>query len=148
MLTRYEPYNAMRQLHDEMNRAFGGTLMPRNDDASSVVTSGWTPAVDVREESDRFVIAADVPGVSPQDIEITMENGVLTIKGERKSEAASGGDNGYRRIERVYGTFYRRFSLPDTADAENVSATGKDGVLEVVIPKKAAVQPKRIQVAA
>jgi len=147
MLTRYEPFNAMRLLHDELNRGLGGVLS-RNDDSSSVVTSGWTPAVDVREETDRFVISADVPGVSPRDIEITMENGVLTIKGERKNETTSEGDNGYRRVERVYGSFYRRFSLPDTADAENVTANGKDGVLEVTIPKKAAVQPKRIQVAA
>lgn len=147
MLTRYEPFNAMRQLHDEMNRAFGGALYaPRNDDGSSAATSGWTPAVDIREEAERFVIAADIPGVEPKDIEITMENGVLTIKGERRHESTSDGDNGYRRVERVYGTFYRRFTLPDTADAENVSANGKHGVLEVVIPKKAAVQPKRIQV--
>ena len=148
MMTRYEPWGALRQLHDEMNRAFGGALQTRGEDGSSVVTSGWTPAVDIREEAERFVIAADVPGVSPEDIEVTMENGVLTIKGERKAETRDERDNGYRRVERVYGSFYRRFSLPDTADAEAISATGKNGVLEVVIPKKAAVQPKRIQVAA
>ena len=147
MLTRYEPWSAIRQLHDEMNRAFGNAMTQTSeDDGSSVVTSGWTPAVDVREENDRFVICADVPGVSPEDIEITMENGMLTIKGERKAEKRAEGNGGYRRVERVYGTFYRRFSLPDTADTDSVSATGKHGVLEVVIPKKAAVQPKRIQV--
>jgi len=146
MLTRYEPFGAIRQLQEEMNRAFGNAPV-RGDDGTSVATSGWTPAVDVREEDDRFVISADVPGVPPQDIEITMENGVLTIKGERKPEAGKG-DSGYRRVERDYGSFYRRFSLPDTADAEHVSATGKDGVLDVVIPKKAAVQPKRIKVSA
>ena len=146
MLTRYEPWSAMRQLRDEMNRAFG-QVPTATDDGSDVVTSAWMPAVDVKEEDSRFVIAADVPGVDPADIEITMENGVLTIRGERKAEKREDGGNGYRRVERLYGTFYRRFSLPDTADAEHISASGKNGVLEVVIPKKAAVQPKRIQVA-
>ena len=77
-----------------------------------------------------------------------MEEGTLTIKGERHSETKDEDDNGYRRVERVHGTFYRRFSLPDTADAQNISAEGKHGVLEVVIPKMAAVQPKRIKVSA
>ena len=147
MLTRYEPWSAMRQLRDEMNRAFGKALNV-NDDGSNVVTSSWMPAVDVKEEDERFLIRADIPGVDPEDIEITMEKGVLTIKGERKLEAKDEGDNGYRRVERVYGSFYRRFSLPDTADAEKISASGKNGVLEIAIPKKAAVQPKRITVAA
>ena len=144
MLTRYEPFSAMRSLQDEMNRAFGNVLT-RTDDGSSAATSGWSPAVDVREDSDRFVIHADVPGVAPGDIELTMENGVLTIKGERSKDATSDA-NGFRRVERVYGSFYRRFTLPDTADGESVSAKTRDGVLEVVIPKKAAVQPKRIEV--
>ncbi len=147
MLARYEPWSAMRQLRDEMNRAFGQALTA-GDDGSNVVTSAWMPAVDIKEEDNRFVISADVPGVDPKDIEVTMENGILTIKGERKLETKEEGDNGYRRVERLHGTFYRRFSLPDTADAEKISANGKNGVLEVTIPKKAAVQPKRIKVAA
>jgi HSP20 family protein len=138
----------MRQLQREMNRAFSRTLDTDEDgDGSNVVTSGWMPAVDIKEESDRFEICADVPGVDPEDIDVTMENSVLTIKGERKLETKEDGDSGYRRIERLHGTFYRRFSLPDTADAEKISANGKNGVLVVVIPKKVAVQPKRITVA-
>jgi len=134
----------MRQLREEMNRAFGQVT---GDDGSNVVTSAWMPAVDIKEESDRFLILADVPGVDPTDIEVTMENGVLTIKGERSVEKTEEGNgNGYRRVERMYGAFHRRFSLPDTADAEHIGATGKDGVLEVVIPKKAEVKPKRIEV--
>ncbi|MFQ5625758.1 MAG: Hsp20/alpha crystallin family protein [Methyloligellaceae bacterium] len=145
MLTRTEPWTAMHQLQEEMNRVFGNVLT-REDDASSIVTSRWTPAVDIKVENDRFVIHADVPGVDPQDIEVTMENGVLTIKGERAGESSEEDDNGYRRLERMHGVFHRRFSLPDTADADGISATGKNGVLEVVIPKKAALQPKRIKV--
>lgn len=146
MLTRYEPWSAMRQLRDEMNQAFGQALTG-TDDGSNVVTSGWMPAVDIKEESERFVISADVPGVEPDQIEVTMENGTLTIKGDRKLETQEEGEKGYWQVERRHGTFYRRFSLPDTADAEKISAKGKNGVLEVVIPKKAAVQPKRITVA-
>ena len=147
MLTRYEPWSAMRQLRDEMNRAFGQALTG-TDDGSNVVTSGWMPAVDIKEEDEHFVISADVPGVDPENIEVTMENGVLTIQGERKLETQEEGEKGYRRVERLHGSFYRRFSLPDTADPEKISAKGKNGVLEVVIPKKATVQPKRIKVAA
>ena len=146
LLTRYEPWNTVRQIQNEMSRVFDNAVAGA-EDGSSVVTSRWTPAVDIREDTERFVITADVPGVEPTDIEVTMENGVLTIKGERKPEARKDGDNGYRRVERVYGSFYRRFTLPDTADAEAISASGKHGVLEVVIPKRAAVQPKRIAVA-
>ena len=146
LLTRYEPWSAMRQLQNEMSRVFDSAVAGA-EDGSNVVTSRWTPAVDIREDAERFVIAADVPGVDPEDIELTMENGVLTIKGERTLEVKDEGDNGYRRVERVHGSFYRRFTLPDTADAEAISANGRHGVLEVVIPKRAALQPKRIAVA-
>ena len=145
LLTRYEPWNAMHQLQNEMSRVFDNAVAGA-EDGSNVVTSRWTPAVDIREDTGRFVLSADIPGIEPKDIEITMENGVLTIKGERKLETQDEGDNGHRRVERAYGSFYRRFTLPDTADAEAISASGKHGVLEVVIPKRAALQPKRIEV--
>ncbi len=147
MLSKYEPWNPMRQLRDEVNQAFGNAL-GWSDDGSSVLTSRWRPAVDIKEENEQFVISADVPGVDPAEIEVTMENGVLTIRGERKLPTEGEGRNGYERVERLHGTFYRRFSLPDTADAEKITATGKNGVLEVVIPKRASIQPKRIKVAA
>ena len=147
MLTRYEPWSAMRQLQNEVSRMFDNVVAGA-EDGSNVVTSRWTLAVDIREDAERFVIDADVPGVEPGDIELTMENGVLTIKGERKLETEDEGGNGYRRVERMHGGFYRRFTLPDTADAEAISANGRHGVLEVVIPKRAAVQPKRIAVSA
>jgi len=145
LLTRYEPWSAMRQIQNEMSRVFDNAVAGA-EDGSNVATSRWTPAADIREDTDRFVITADIPGVEPGNIEVTMENSVLTIKGERKLETRGEGDNGYRRVERVYGGFYRRFTLPDTADAEAISASGKHGVLEVAIPKRAALQPKRIEV--
>jgi HSP20 family protein len=140
----YEPWGALRTLRDDVNRILAGSH--GSDDGSSVVTSRWAPAVDIKEEPGRFVIHADIPGVDPRDIEITLEHGTLTIRGERKLERSDGGEDRYRRVERVHGSFYRRFSLPDTADPEKVQATGRNGVLEIVIPKQAAVQPKRIQV--
>lgn len=143
-MIHYEPLGALRTLRDDVNRLLTGAL--DGEDGSSVVTSRWAPAVDIKEEDQRFVIHADIPGVDPKDIEITLDNGVLTIRGERRLETKQEGDHGYRRVERLHGTFYRRFSLPDTADPENVQAKGSHGVLEVVIPKQAAVQPKRIQV--
>jgi HSP20 family protein len=101
--------------------------------------------VDIREEEDRFVLHADIPGVKPEDIEVTMENGVLTISGSRE-ETSRSESNGYRRVERVSGRFFRRFTLPDTANAEEIRAKSHNGVLEVIIPKHARVMPRRISV--
>jgi HSP20 family protein len=147
-MVRYEPWNLLDKFQDELNR-LGLFDQFRRDavdgDNSSVVTSHWRPAVDIREEADRYVIEADLPGIDPKDIEITMEQGVLTIKGERASEKDETHE-GYRRVERVRGTFYRRFSLPDSADADHIEAKGKNGVLEIVLPKLEKVQPRKITV--
>lgn len=146
-VVRYEPWGVLRRFHDDVNQLFADSrnAPTAEGDRSSVVTSNWTPAVDIKEENERFVLEADIPGVDPKDIEITMDTGVLTIKGERKHESEEE-SNGYKRVERSYGSFYRRFSLPDTADAERISAKGRDGVLEVVIPKHEKVQPRKITV--
>ena len=145
-LVRYEPWSLLEKFQDELNRLGLFDQYTREEgDNSNVVTSHWRPAVDIKEEENRFVIQADVPGVDPKDIEITMENGVLTLKGERSSDKEESGE-GYTRVERVRGTFYRRFSLPDTADADNIEAKGKNGVLEIVLPKHEKVQPRKITV--
>lgn len=146
-LTRYEPWAALTRLQEDLNRLLEGRWPTLGDEESRVVTSQWVPAVDIVEEPERFVLRADVPGVKPEDIEVTVENGMLTIKGERK-EAHEEHKEGYRRIERVHGTFYRRFSLPDTADLDRIEAKNRHGVLEIVIPKKQEMQPRRIAVAA
>jgi len=136
------PWNLL----DEFNREFSRVLPGFADDDSRVVGSNWAPAVDIKEEDDRFVIHADIPGVSAEDIDISMEKGVLTIKGERKHEAEENKE-GYHRIERSYGTFMRRFALPKNVDAENISASSKDGVVELVLPKASQEnQPKKITV--
>lgn len=116
-------------------------------DQSHVVTSQWAPQVDIKEEDQRFVIYADVPGVDPAEIEVSMEKSLLTLKGERKNESA--GEQGrLTRGERAHGVFYRRFALPDSADAEGITASGRHGVLEIVIPKQAATTPRRIAIQA
>jgi HSP20 family protein len=141
-LVRYEPWNVLNQLRREMDRMLEGG---ENAEGSNIATADWTPAVDIKETDTAFVITADIPGVDPKDIEVNMENGVLTIRGERKEEKEEERE-GYKRIERVRGTFYRRFSLPDTADAEKISAKSKNGVLEITIPKQEKVQPRKIAV--
>jgi len=141
-ITRYEPMGLLTQFHKDLERFLG---VNRENGDSAIATSAWIPAVDIKEEVDGFLIEADIPGVDPKDIEISMEGGVLTIRGERKAEQQEEG-KGYKRVERIYGTFYRRFSLPDTADADKVSASGKNGVLQISIPKKAVAQPRKIVV--
>ena len=148
-LVRYEPFGLLDRFSRELNRLglndpFYNDNMSEEDN-SNVVTSHWRPAVDIREEENRFMIQADIPGVDPKDIEITMENGVLAIRGERSAETRKEGE-AYTRVERVRGSFYRRFSLPDTADAENIEAHGRNGVLEITIPKKEKAKPKRITI--
>ncbi|MDX1610075.1 MAG: Hsp20/alpha crystallin family protein [Halofilum sp. (in: g-proteobacteria)] len=137
VLARYETRNPWSQFHQELNRMLG--------EGSSVATSDWVPVVDIREDKDQFVLHADLPGVKREDIDITMEEGVLSIRGERRLEEVKE-EGEYKRIERAHGTFYRRFSLPDTADPDKISARCNEGVLEVVIPKRETVKPRRIEI--
>ena len=130
---------------DEMKQVFDKFFGEDNSDQSNVVTSQWTPRVDIKEEPERFVIYADIPGVEPKDIEIHMDKGILSLKGERTVESGRDSER-FSRIERAHGTFYRRFALPDSANPEGIGATGKNGVLEISIPKKPETTPRRIQV--
>jgi HSP20 family protein len=146
-LVKYEPYSLLDQIQREIFRSpglpFGRDVA--NDDNSNIEVSDWRPDVDIKEEQDRYVIHADLPGVDAKDIEITMENGILALKGQRSIDKEESHE-GYKRVERVRGTFYRRFSLPDTADTDKIAANSKDGVLEIVLPKHEKVQPRRIVV--
>ena len=129
----------------DFRQAFERFFQNEESDGSSVVTSQWAPRVDIKEEEQRFVIFADVPGVDPASIEVSMEKGILTIKGERTVENQE--QNGrFTRVERAHGSFHRRFALPDSADADGISASGKHGVLEIVITKKAEKAPRRITI--
>lgn len=144
-LTRFEPWSIVDLLHRDLDRIAQSRFGQSEDNESAV--ADWTPAVDIVEEKDRFLLHADVPGVDPQDIEVSMDNGVLTLAGERRSENVSE-ENGFRRVERATGRFYRRFNLPETADADNITAKSRNGILEVSIPKQPEVQSRRITVEA
>lgn len=141
-LIRYEPFGLLTQLQRELERSY-----EKNNAEGSTATAQWAPTVDIKEEADKFVIHADIPGVKPEDIDVYMENGVLTIKGEKHTEATAE-DKNYKRIERSFGSFYRRFSLPDSADADKIAAHSGLGVLNITIPKREAVQPRKINVSA
>jgi HSP20 family protein len=143
---RHEPWNLISQIQNEMNKLLDNRMsLYTGEDAGNVVTSEWAPAVDIKEERDRFVLYADVPGVDPKDIEITMEDNTLSIRGTRLTVSEQERDL-FKRAERAHGSFYRRFALPDTADAERISARGRHGVLEITIPKQEKVQPRKISV--
>ncbi len=141
-LLQYDPWSLLEQMRNEINRLVE-TRAGGDTDSNVVATSDWVPPVDIIEREDAFVILADVPGVDPARIEINMENGVLSIKGERLTQEDR---SLYKRVERARGTFYRRFSLPDTADPERITAKSRHGVLEITIPKVEKVQPRRISV--
>ncbi len=143
-IVRYHhwPRNASRQ--EQVNHLFERFF--DNGAANATAEAGqWVPRVDVREEAERFVILADLPGIEPDQIEIQMDKGVLSIKGQRNGEPATETSR-YSRVERRQGGFQRDFSLPDSADAEGIVASGRNGVLEISIPKKAESTPRRIQV--
>ena len=138
-IVRYEPWTLVSRFQQHIDRALG--------EVADSATVSWIPRVDIHEEDQRFIVVADLPGVEGKDIEITAEKDVLTIKGERRAEKKSSKD-GFERVERASGSFLRRFTLPETADAEAIKATHVNGVLEVTIPKRPQEQPRRISVQA
>ncbi|MGH8177270.1 MAG: Hsp20/alpha crystallin family protein [Steroidobacter sp.] len=143
-LVRYEPWSVLNQLHNQINRAFDRELDQTS--ASSAATADWIPPADIEEYKDRFVLKLDVPGVDLAAIDVTLDQGVLSVSGERtRDEVAKEVERS--RSERPYGRFHRRFTLPDTVDAAAVHATGRNGIVEVTIPKQPRAQPRRIQVA-
>jgi HSP20 family protein len=129
------------QLLNRLSRDLDGFLGTPSADVSFI------PAVDVHEEKDRFVVQADLPGVKPEDIEVTAEKGILILRGERKAEKRETAE-GYERLERVNGSFSRRFALPENVQADNIKARFTHGVLEVSIPKQPEVAAKRVTVEA
>lgn len=135
-LVRHDPWNMMQQLQREMSTMFDRRLTDK-DESLPVLTSDWAPAVDIKEEDKRFLIMADIPGVDPSDIDVEMENGVLSISGKREAEHKEEKE-GYKRIERSYGSFLRRFTLPDTADPDSIKAKSKNGTVEIVVSKRKA----------
>lgn len=142
-LVRWEPFGRdFANMAERLNRAFDLRLW---NDAERESLGSWYPPVDVFEDRDAVVLKAELPGMKKEDIDVRVENNVLTLQGERKREKELN-ENGYSRTERVYGTFCRSFSLPATVDVKKIDASYKDGVLEVTLPKVEEAKPKQIDV--
>lgn len=139
-----EPFQEFEDLRSEMNRAFDFDF-PRPLSRARKGETFWAPAVDIADEKDHIIVKADIPGMTKDQIEVSVHNDVLTIKGEKRQEKETK-EKDYVRTERFYGSFHRSFSLPTQVDSQNVKATYKDGVLEIVLPKKEGARPKQIKV--
>lgn len=143
LITRWEPFREMATLQDRMNRLFNDQFGAMTRDES--LTGAFVPPVDVYEDENSIQVRLEVPGVEEKDIDIQLENNVLTVRGERKFEKEEKEEN-FRRIERRYGSFTRSFTLPNTVSSEGVQANYEKGVLKIQLPKRAETKPKQIKV--
>lgn len=145
-ITTWNPYHELERLQDRVFRAIRLNPTQSGEDGNSLLaTTDWSPSVDITEDEKAYQITADLPQISKEDVKVLVENGSLIIKGERKREIEHK-DRKVHRIERSYGSFHRSFSLPDDADGNGVSASFKDGVLRVSLPKSEEKLPKQIEV--
>jgi HSP20 family protein len=146
-IVRWEPFRDLVTLQDRMNRLFDesyrGNRPGETDDWA--LGGSWAPAVDIYEEEGSIVLKAELPGVDPKDVDVRVENNVLTLRGERKFGSEVQRDS-YHRVERAYGTFSRSFTLPTVVDTERIKAEVKDGVLRVNLPKKEEAKPRQISI--
>ena len=146
LLTRWDPFRELNTLQDRMNRLFQesfGPLAPRSEEA--LMSGAFVPPVDVYEDEQSVTLKVEVPGIDQKDIDIQLENNVLTVRGERKFEKEEKEEN-FQRVERRYGSFTRSFTLPNTIDTENVNADYDNGVLKIKMAKRAEAKPKQIKV--
>lgn len=141
-IARLEPFRGLSSLQDQFNRLFNESL--RNQPEESALTT-WAPAVDIYETPNELVVKADLPDVNEKDIDVRVENNLLTIRGERKFEKSVSEEN-FLRVERTYGAFSRSFSLPNTVNAEKIGAEYKNGVLTVTLPKREESKPRQVKV--
>lgn len=142
-LIRPSIFSDIKNIQNQMNRLFEPFESENRED---LFRGTWLPPVDVAEEDDRLVVRAEIPGVKKEDIDVQFENGMLTIRGERKLEKPENGRN-YHRVERIYGSFTRSFTLPASVDPDRITASYTDGVLELMVPKREEAKPKQIRIA-
>ena len=145
-IVRWEPFRDLLALQDRMNRLFDESFrgIPRQGE-DDLGLGAWAPAVDIYEQDGTIVLKAELPGVDPKDVDVRLENGVLTLRGERKLDSAVKRES-YHRVERAYGSFTRSFTLPTVVDAEKIRADFKDGVLKVTLPRKDEARPRQISI--
>jgi HSP20 family protein len=145
-ITRVDPSRELAHMQDRINRIFGDVYRGGGDHDAVLNRGDWLPPVDIfQNDNHEIVLTAEIPGVRKEDLDIRVENNTLTIRGERKREQETAKEN-YHRVERLYGTFTRAFSLPSTVDNEKVNAEFKDGVLKVTLPARDEAKPRQIQV--
>ena len=143
-ITRYDPFRDLRNLQEEVNRLFTGNV-GRTFDDEGIARGAWSPSVDIYENKDQIVLEAELPGMNREDFDLTVENSVITLRGERRFEKKEDTDN-YHRVERAYGSFTRSFTLPNTITGEGASADYRNGVLRVTLPKREETKARRIEI--
>lgn len=141
----WDPWRDFGSLQERINKMFDDTIRSAGAGDEELATGAWSPAVDIHETDDSYVVSADLPGLKKDDIQINVEDNTLTIKGEKKFEERVPKDK-YIRVERNYGTFVRSFSLPQNVDSGKIKATFKDGILDLTLPKREESKPKKIAV--
>ena len=142
-LVTYDPFREMRSLQDEVNRLFSSSFNRAGD--NEMMRGSWSPSVDIYENKDQIVLEAELPGMKPEDVTISIENNVLTIHGERKFEKKDEKDN-FHRVERSYGSFTRSFTLPPTVSSEAADAVFENGLLRLTLAKREEAKPRRIEI--
>jgi HSP20 family protein len=152
MLTRWSPTRELApfssdlwNMQREINRLFDNVFRGGTQDDGTLFPTLWTPAVDIMESDDQYRVKVELPGVSKDDVKITLESNILTIRGEKRQEQETK-ENSYHRVERAYGTFQRSFTLPSTVKSDKIDASYKDGVLIINLPKAEEAKPKSIEV--
>lgn len=144
-LVRWNPFHELEEVSDRLNRMLARPAAPGTSGKETMIVADWTPSVDISETEGEYQIKAEIPDVKREDVKVTLEDGVLTIQGQRKQEKEEKGTK-YHRIERSYGSFARTFSLPDVIEIDKVKAEFKDGVLNLHLPKSEKAKPKAIEV--
>jgi HSP20 family protein len=143
-IIRWDPFRDIVTLREKMNRLFEDAVTARGEE-KEMISSTWTPSVDIYETENEIVLTAEVPGIDEKDIDIKIENNTLSLQGERKFEKETKEEN-YHRIERSYGSFFRSFTIPHNVDQDKIEAEHESGVLRILMPKKPETKPKKVKV--
>jgi HSP20 family protein len=143
-IIRWDPFRDLVTLREKMNRLFEDAVTSRGEQ-KDLITSAWAPAVDIYEDENQLVLTAEIPGIEEKDVEIKLEDNMLSIQGERKMEKETKEEN-YHRLERAYGSFYRSFTLPNYIDQDKIHAEHENGVLKITMPKKPELKPRKVKI--
>ena len=143
-MIKYDPFRELRSLQDEVNRLFNVGIT-RSGNGEDIVRGAWTPSVDIFENQDKIVLEAELAGMNPEDVDISIENNIITLKGERKFEKNEETEN-YHRVERSYGSFVRSFTLPRTVVSDEADASFENGILKVTLPKREEAKARKIEI--